>query len=113
MSSPTSSRAGLRAPEKPIGSYLFTGPTGVGKTEVARQLAKTMGIELLRFDMSEYMERHTVSRLIGAPPHVGTLSERNAVPDDREPLDLQPQRIADDRVTGFMVGERLPPRMMA
>ena len=62
------SRAGLRPPEKPIGSYLFTGPTGVGKTEVARQLAKTMGIELLRFDMSEYMERHTVSRLIGAPP---------------------------------------------
>jgi ATP-dependent Clp protease ATP-binding subunit ClpA len=62
------SRAGLRPPEKPIGSYLFTGPTGVGKTEVARQLAKTMGIELVRFDMSEYMERHTVSRLIGAPP---------------------------------------------
>jgi ATP-dependent Clp protease ATP-binding subunit ClpA len=62
------SRAGLRAPEKPIGSYLFTGPTGVGKTEAAKQLAKTMGIELLRFDMSEYMERHTVSRLIGAPP---------------------------------------------
>ncbi len=62
------SRAGLKAPEKPIGSYLFTGPTGVGKTEVARQLAETMGIELLRFDMSEYMERHTVSRLIGAPP---------------------------------------------
>ena len=62
------SRAGLRPPEKPIGSYLFTGPTGVGKTEVARQLAKTMGVELLRFDMSEYMERHTVSRLIGAPP---------------------------------------------
>lgn len=62
------SRAGLRPPEKPIGSYLFTGPTGVGKTEVARQLAKTLGIELLRFDMSEYMERHTVSRLIGAPP---------------------------------------------
>jgi ATP-dependent Clp protease ATP-binding subunit ClpA len=62
------SRAGLRAPEKPIGSYLFTGPTGVGKTEVAKQLAKTMGIELIRFDMSEYMERHTVSRLIGAPP---------------------------------------------
>jgi ATP-dependent Clp protease ATP-binding subunit ClpA len=61
-------RAGLRPSEKPIGSYLFTGPTGVGKTEVARQLAKTMGIELLRFDMSEYMERHTVSRLIGAPP---------------------------------------------
>jgi ATP-dependent Clp protease ATP-binding subunit ClpA len=62
------SRAGLRSPEKPIGSYLFTGPTGVGKTEAARQLAKTMGIELIRFDMSEYMERHTVSRLIGAPP---------------------------------------------
>jgi ATP-dependent Clp protease ATP-binding subunit ClpA len=62
------SRAGLRPPEKPIGCYLFTGPTGVGKTEVARQLAKIMGIELLRFDMSEYMERHTVSRLIGAPP---------------------------------------------
>jgi len=61
-------RAGLREPEKPIGSYMFTGPTGVGKTEVARQLADTMGVELLRFDMSEYMERHTVSRLIGAPP---------------------------------------------
>jgi ATP-dependent Clp protease ATP-binding subunit ClpA len=61
-------RAGLRPPEKPIGSYLFTGPTGVGKTEAARQLAKTMGIELVRFDMSEYQERHTVSRLIGAPP---------------------------------------------
>ena len=62
------SRAGLREPEKPIGSYLFAGPTGVGKTEVARQLALTMGIELIRFDMSEYMERHSVSRLIGAPP---------------------------------------------
>ena len=62
------SRAGLREPEKPIGSYLFSGPTGVGKTEVARQLALTMGIELTRFDMSEYMERHSVSRLIGAPP---------------------------------------------
>ncbi|HET7538474.1 MAG TPA: ATP-dependent Clp protease ATP-binding subunit ClpA [Polyangiaceae bacterium] len=62
------SRAGLRPKEKPIGSYLFTGPTGVGKTEAARQLAKTLGIELIRFDMSEYMERHTVSRLIGAPP---------------------------------------------
>jgi ATP-dependent Clp protease ATP-binding subunit ClpA len=61
-------RAGLREPEKPIGSYLFSGPTGVGKTEVARQLARTMGIEITRFDMSEYMERHTVSRLIGAPP---------------------------------------------
>ena len=62
------SRAGLRDPEKPIGNYLFSGPTGVGKTEVARQLAKTLGIELIRFDMSEYMERHSVSRLIGAPP---------------------------------------------
>ena len=62
------SRAGLREPEKPIGSYLFSGPTGVGKTEVARQLAKIMGMEIVRFDMSEYMERHTVSRLIGAPP---------------------------------------------
>ncbi|MGM0632947.1 MAG: ATP-dependent Clp protease ATP-binding subunit ClpA [Pseudomonadota bacterium] len=62
------SRAGLGNPEKPIGSYLFAGPTGVGKTEVSRQLARIMGIELLRFDMSEYMERHTVSRLIGAPP---------------------------------------------
>ncbi|MCY1705965.1 ATP-dependent Clp protease ATP-binding subunit ClpA [Pannonibacter sp. SL95] len=61
-------RAGLREPNKPIGSYLFSGPTGVGKTEVARQLASSLGVELLRFDMSEYMERHTVSRLIGAPP---------------------------------------------
>jgi ATP-dependent Clp protease ATP-binding subunit ClpA len=61
-------RAGLRDPNKPIGSYLFSGPTGVGKTEVAKQLAATLGVELLRFDMSEYMERHTVSRLIGAPP---------------------------------------------
>jgi ATP-dependent Clp protease ATP-binding subunit ClpA len=62
------SRAGLRDPEKPIGCYLFSGPTGVGKTEVSRQLAKTLGVELKRFDMSEYMERHAVSRLIGAPP---------------------------------------------
>lgn len=62
------SRAGLRAAEKPIGSFLLTGPTGVGKTEVARQLAKTLGIQFVRFDMSEYMEAHTVSRLIGAPP---------------------------------------------
>src|SRR3984957_18229136 len=61
-------RAGLRQAEKPIGCYLFSGPTGVGKTEVAKQLASVMGVELLRFDMSEYMERHTVSRLIGAPP---------------------------------------------
>jgi len=62
------SRAGLKAPEKPIGSFLFAGPTGVGKTEVSRQLSHVMGMELVRFDMSEYMEAHTVSRLIGAPP---------------------------------------------
>ena len=61
-------RAGLRDPEKPIGCYLFSGPTGVGKTEAARQLSISLGIELIRFDMSEYMERHTVSRLLGAPP---------------------------------------------
>ena len=61
-------RAGLRVEEKPVGSFLFSGPTGVGKTEVSKQLAKIMGIEFVRFDMSEYMERHTVSRLIGAPP---------------------------------------------
>ncbi|MGY8796427.1 MAG: AAA family ATPase, partial [Woeseiales bacterium] len=62
------SRSGLNEEEKPIGSFLFSGPTGVGKTEVTRQLAMVMGVELVRFDMSEYMERHTVSRLIGAPP---------------------------------------------
>ncbi|MBT5945008.1 MAG: AAA domain-containing protein, partial [Rhodospirillaceae bacterium] len=61
-------RAGLREPEKPIGAYLFSGPTGVGKTEAARQLALSLGVELTRFDMSEYMERHSISRLIGAPP---------------------------------------------
>ena len=61
-------RAGLREPEKPIGNYLFAGPTGVGKTEVAKQLAYSLGVELIRFDMSEYMEKHAVSRLIGAPP---------------------------------------------
>ncbi len=61
-------RAGLREPEKPIGAYLFSGPTGVGKTEAARQLAHSLGVELTRFDMSEYMERHSISRLIGAPP---------------------------------------------
>ena len=75
-------RAGLREPEKPIGSYLFSGPTGVGKTEVAKQLASLMGIELLRFDMSEYMEKHTVSRLIGAPPgYVGLRSGRDCLTD--------------------------------
>jgi ATP-dependent Clp protease ATP-binding subunit ClpA len=62
------SRAGLKSPEKPIGSFMFAGPTGVGKTEVTKQLATVLGMELIRFDMSEYMERHTVSRLIGAPP---------------------------------------------
>ena len=62
------SRAGLGSPEKPIGSFMFSGPTGVGKTEISKQLAKILGLELIRFDMSEYMERHTVSRLIGAPP---------------------------------------------
>jgi ATP-dependent Clp protease ATP-binding subunit ClpA len=62
------SRAGLGNDEKPMGSFLFSGPTGVGKTEVSRQLGKLLGVELVRFDMSEYMERHTVSRLIGAPP---------------------------------------------
>ena len=69
------SRAGLREAEKPIGSYLFSGPTGVGKTEVARQLASAMGVELLRFDMSEYMERHTVSRLLGAPPDMSAMTK--------------------------------------
>ena len=62
------SRAGLGNPEKPTGCFLFAGPTGVGKTELAKQLAKVMGVEFLRYDMSEYMEKHTVSRLIGAPP---------------------------------------------
>ena len=61
-------RAGLKSEDKPIGSFLFAGPTGVGKTEVSKQLAESLGVELIRFDMSEYMERHTVSRLIGAPP---------------------------------------------
>lgn len=73
-------RAGLRDPEKPIGSYLFSGPTGVGKTEVAKQLAKALGIELIRFDMSEYMERHAVSRLIGAPPAMSDLNKAASSP---------------------------------
>ena len=81
-------RAGLRDSEKPIGCYLFSGPTGVGKTEVARQLAKTLGVDLKRFDMSEYMERHAVSRLIGAPPgYVGY--EQGGLLTDA--VDQQPQ----------------------
>ena len=67
-------RAGLREPEKPIGCYLFSGPTGVGKTEVAKRLAEVLGVQMLRFDMSEYMERHSVSRLIGAPPAMSALT---------------------------------------
>jgi ATP-dependent Clp protease ATP-binding subunit ClpA len=67
-------RSGLGKGDKPIGSFLFSGPTGVGKTEAAKQLAYIMGIELIRFDMSEYMERHAVSRLIGAPPAMWALT---------------------------------------
>src|SRR6201994_4514179 len=83
-------RAGLREPEKPIGNYLFSGPTGVGKTEVARQLAATMGIELIRFDMSEYMERHSVSRLIGAPPGYVGFDQGGLLTDaiDQHPHDV-------------------------
>ncbi len=83
-------RAGLREPEKPIGSYLFSGPTGVGKTEVAKQLAALMGIELLRFDMSEYMEKHTVSRLIGAPPGYVGFDQGGLLTDgiDQHPLSV-------------------------
>ena len=84
------SRAGLREPEKPIGSYLFSGPTGVGKTEVARQLAHSMGIELVRFDMSEYMERHTVSRLIGAPPGYVGFDQGGLLTDG---IDKQPHSV--------------------
>jgi ATP-dependent Clp protease ATP-binding subunit ClpA len=69
-------RSGLGKPIKPIGSFLFSGPTGVGKTEVAKQLAYVMGVELIRFDMSEYMERHAVSPLIGAPPGYMSVSTR-------------------------------------
>ncbi len=84
------SRAGLRDPQKPIGSYLFSGPTGVGKTEVARQLAKVMGIELVRFDMSEYMERHAVSRLIGAPPGYVGFDQGGLLTDS---IDQQPHAV--------------------
>ena len=83
-------RAGLREPEKPIGCYLFSGPTGVGKTEVARQLAEVMGLNLLRFDMSEYMERHTVSRLIGAPPGYVGFDQGGLMTDG---IDQQPHSI--------------------
>ena len=83
-------RAGLRDPEKPIGSYLFSGPTGVGKTEVARQLARTLGIEMTRFDMSEYMERHTVSRLIGAPPGYVGFDQGGLLTDA---IDQQPHQV--------------------
>ncbi|MDA9019668.1 ATP-dependent Clp protease ATP-binding subunit ClpA [Flavimaricola sp.] len=80
-------RAGLREPEKPIGNYLFAGPTGVGKTEVAKQLADTLGVKLLRFDMSEYMEKHAVSRLIGAPPGYVGFDQGGMLTDgvDQEP----------------------------
>jgi ATP-dependent Clp protease ATP-binding subunit ClpA len=77
-------RSGLRSPDKPIGNFLFAGPTGVGKTELARQLARHLGVEFLRYDMSEYMEKHAVSRLIGAPPgYVGYDGGRAA--DRRRP----------------------------
>jgi ATP-dependent Clp protease ATP-binding subunit ClpA len=77
-------RSGLRAPDKPIGSFLFAGPTGVGKTELARQLARVLKVEFLRFDMSEYMEKHAVSRLIGAPPGIRRLRGGRAA-DRRHP----------------------------
>jgi ATP-dependent Clp protease ATP-binding subunit ClpA len=76
------SRAGLREAQKPIGCFLFAGPTGVGKTEVTRQLAKVLGVELLRYDMSEYMERHTVSRLIGAPPGYVGFDQGGLLPEE-------------------------------
>jgi ATP-dependent Clp protease ATP-binding subunit ClpA len=81
------SRAGLRHPEKPIGSYLFSGPTGVGKTEVAKQLAKSLGVELIRYDMSEYMEKHAVARLIGAPPGYVGFDQAGLLTND---IDKQP-----------------------
>jgi ATP-dependent Clp protease ATP-binding subunit ClpA len=84
------SRAGLRDAQKPIGCYLFSGPTGVGKTEVARQLARIMGIELVRFDMSEYMERHAVSRLIGAPPGYVGFDQGGLLTDS---IDQQPHAV--------------------
>ena len=84
------SRAGLRDLEKPIGSYLFSGPTGVGKTEVARQLAMTLGVELVRFDMSEYMERHSISRLIGAPPGYVGFDQGGLLTDS---IDKQPHTV--------------------
>jgi ATP-dependent Clp protease ATP-binding subunit ClpA len=84
------SRAGLRDSQKPIGCYLFSGPTGVGKTEVARQLARIMGIELVRFDMSEYMERHAVSRLIGAPPGYVGFDQGGLLTDS---IDQQPHAV--------------------
>jgi ATP-dependent Clp protease ATP-binding subunit ClpA len=84
------SRAGLREPEKPIGSYLFSGPTGVGKTEVARQLARALGVDLVRFDMSEYMERHSVSRLIGAPPGYVGFDQGGLLTDS---IDQQPHAV--------------------
>ena len=83
-------RAGLRDPEKPIGNYLFSGPTGVGKTEVARQLSRSLGIDLVRFDMSEYMERHTVSRLIGAPPGYVGFDQGGLLTDS---IDQQPHAV--------------------
>jgi len=83
-------RAGLRDVEKPIGSYLFSGPTGVGKTEVAKQLAHVMGVELVRFDMSEYMERHSVSRLIGAPPGYVGFDQGGLLTDS---IDQQPHAV--------------------